>query len=280
MFAMACAVAWSLLDALRKRLSTDYSPATILFFISAGQLPLHAGLLWNDGGGAITLPFLFWTSIAATLTLTASLLLIRAVQIAPLSLTIPYLSLTPVATLLFGWLLLGQSPEPVGLIGVITVSSGALLLNASASEWLRDPLHGIRRERGSQLMILVALLFAASTAVDRRAILHASEPLYALVLNGLIAIAVLIPRHVRQELRRSRTHMGILIAAGFIGGLAMLFQFFSYRSLFVAYVEAIKRAGGNFLALGLGVWFFGEKPDVARIAAALLMSLGVALILI
>jgi drug/metabolite transporter (DMT)-like permease len=232
------------------------------------------------GVPSVDLTFAGVTLVTATLTLAANLLLVIAVSISPLSLTIPYLSFTPVFTLIFGVPILGQLPGPAGLAGVLAVSVGALLLNTTPRELLSDPLLGLRRERGSRIMLAVAFLFAVSTALDPIAIRHSSEPAYALGLTASISLGLLLRRGVAQEVVRSRSLHGLLVLGALLTAVALLTQFLGYRYLYVAYVDAVKRAGGNLLALLLGALFFAEGINPRRLVAAILMSIGVSLVLL
>lgn len=278
--ALGCALAWTLLDAIRKRLARDLSAAAILLGITLPQLPIHLSLAWAAGWRPVTLRFLCLTLVAATLTAGANLLLVRAVHLSPLSLTVPYLSFAPVMTLLAGLVLLGQVPGPWGVLGVLAVAGGAFVLNAPRSGEPRRLLARLLEEPGSRLMLGVAALFALSTAVDRLAILEASEPLYASFLTGMIAAALLAVPSVRTELWRDRGHLRWLLLAGAVAAVALLLQFFAYRFLFVAYVDALKRGGGNLFAVLLGIFLFAEGDGRRRLLGAALMSAGVALVLL
>ncbi len=278
--ALGSALAWSVLDALRKRLADGLSASAILLGITLPQLPIHASLAWGTGWPEIAPGFVPLTLLAAALTAAANLLFVAAVRVSPLSLTVPYLSFTPVATLAVGALLLGQLPGRLGVVGVAAVAAGALLLGLPTREAWRTPWRALARERGSRLMLGVAGLFALTNALDRLAILRASEPVYALLLTGTIASVLLALPSVRRELATRRTLATWLLLAGAAGALALLLQFASYRYLYVAYVDAVKRAGGNVLAVLIGVAFFAEKDLPRRLLAACLMGAGVALLLL
>jgi drug/metabolite transporter (DMT)-like permease len=280
LLAIASAFAWSGLDALRKRLARDLSAPAILLGFTLPQVPLHASIWVASGPTGADLPFVGLTLIAAALTLGANILFVRAVALSPLSLTVPYLSFTPVLTMVFGAALLGQRPGTAGLVGVLAITAGALLLNSTPREAIRDPLRGLRRDAGSRIMLGVAALFALSTAIDRLAIVRASEPAYAATLTGGMALALLLRPGTAAELVRSRrAHRWIAIGALFTAA-ALLTQFVAYRYMYVAYVDSVKRAGGNLLALLLGAVFFSEKTLPRRLAAATAMSLGVVLVLL
>ena len=278
LLALASGAAWTGLDAVRKRLAADLSPLAILLGLTATQLPLHGAFVWAAPPARVdVLPFLGWSGLAAANAIAANGLLVVAVRTSPLSLTTPFLSFTPVATLLTGWLLLGQRPAPVALAGVAAVVVGALLLNATPRQALRAPLHGLR-EPGSRLALVVALLFALGNAVDRRAVLHASEPLYALTVNGLVAVTLAAFPRLRRELRDRPRALATLAAGGAIMAAALLLQLFAFRYLYVAYVDAVKRGGGNLFAVAFGRVFFGERGARRQLLAALVMSAGIALV--
>ncbi|GFR40427.1 hypothetical protein Agub_g1001 [Astrephomene gubernaculifera] len=75
----------------------------------------------------------------AIATISSSLLLLvsrymyqRAIQISPLSLTIPYLAFTPAILIATAYVFLGELPSPAGVLGVSVVALGGYLLNIKA----------------------------------------------------------------------------------------------------------------------------------------------------
>lgn len=278
--ALACALGWTTLDTLRKRLAGELSGRAILLGITATQVPIHATAALGTGLPALDASFFALTAVTAVLTVAANLLFVEAVRFSPLSLTVPYLSFAPVLTLLAGFVLLGQVPGPWGMCGVLAVGAGALLLNPPLSRGVSGKLFFARliHERGSRLMLGVALLFAVSTAIDRLAILHASEAVYATVLTGSISLALVAIPSVRQEVWGRPRVFWWLALAGVAGAAALLLQFLSYRFLLVGYVDAVKRGGGNVFAVLAGSLFFAERNTARRLLAAGLMSAGVALV--
>lgn len=274
--ALGSTCAWSGLDVVRKRLAGELGPATILLGFTAAQVPIHVSATALTGFPDVGPTFLPWTALAAALTLTANILFVRAVRVSPLSLTVPYLSFSPVLTLLFGVIVVDQVPGPWGVVGVVSVAGGALLLNAGDEGWLR----GVLREPGSRLMLGVAACFSLSSTIDRVAILQSSESLYAATLTAMIAGVLVCMPSVRREIRTGGNAMPLLAFGALLTAAAMLLQFVSYRHLFVAYVDAVKRAGGNILAVVSGLVFFGEGHFARRLLAAGLMSAGVALVLL
>jgi drug/metabolite transporter (DMT)-like permease len=270
--ALGATVGWSALDALRKRLATDLSGPTVLLGLSLPQVPIHVGVAVANGSPRIDGTFLLLVALGAALTIAGNLCFVRAVRVAPLSLTVPYLSLTPVVTSLGGALVLAQVPGPLGLVGMVVIAGGALGLHGSLRELLRST--------GTAYMLLVALAFALANVVDRLAVVRASEPAYAACLTGVIGATLLALPAVRRELARERHTWPWLLLAALSAAVALLLQLFAYRHVYVAYVDAVKRGGGNLLAIVAGRLLFAEPHAARRLTAALCMSLGVALVLL
>jgi uncharacterized membrane protein len=78
-------------------------------------------------------PFLFCAFMSAALRLLSLLLYQTAIQLAPLSVTIPYLSFTPAMLLCTAYLMIGEQPSWSGLLGVMIVTLGGYLLAFSSS---------------------------------------------------------------------------------------------------------------------------------------------------
>lgn len=80
-------------------------------------------------------PYAFFavTFLSSTLLLTAKVMYQKALQLSPLSLTIPYLSFTPAILVITAYFLLGEEPSASGLVGVAVVALGGYLLSLKNS---------------------------------------------------------------------------------------------------------------------------------------------------
>ena len=63
----------------------------------------------------------------------SSVLFQRAMQISPVSLTVPYLAFTPALLLVTSYFMLGEVPEASGVVGVIVMTAGAYGLNTAGA---------------------------------------------------------------------------------------------------------------------------------------------------
>ncbi len=278
--ALVSGAGWTGLDAIRKRLGASLPPLAILLGVSLAQLPLYLALLAWEGVPAMEPAFAGWLLAAAAIAIAANALLIRGLSLSPLSLVTPYLSFTPAVTVLSGGLLLGQRPSVLGAVGVAVVVIGAFGLSAGEPRVRRHPLAALAAAPGSRLALAVAVLFAFGNAVDRRAVLTASEPAYAAGLTATMAIVLALHAPSRRSLLARRESFGWLALAGGVTATAFLAQLESFAILPVAYTDAVKRAGGNVVAVLLGALLFAEGQAGRRLLAVLVMSAGVALIVL
>src|SRR3989337_736921 len=96
----------------------------------------------------------FWLTllIVIPLDVTAIILYIKAISISPLSLTIPFIALSPVFVIITAFVILGELPDISGLIGLLLMVTGAYLLNVRATRHgVLGPIMAIKREKGSDL---------------------------------------------------------------------------------------------------------------------------------
>ena len=91
--------------------------------------------MWSDGKmldyvAGLSDGRLLWVGIcSAALKIASSLTYQRALQLSPMSLSVPYLAFTPVLLLITSYFLLGEQPSGIGVFGVLVMTCGAYLLN-------------------------------------------------------------------------------------------------------------------------------------------------------
>ena len=272
------------LDVLRKILGNRLNAVDIVIGLNLGSATVVALVLALQGLGTWDSTFIILAAVESVTFTIASLLYVRAVTISPLSLTIPYLSFTPVVSAVVAFLVLGERPSATGLLGIGLVVAGALALHLGESYRVKALLSAPFREPGSWMMLLVATIWGTTTSIDKVAISHGSEALLAFSLTAgssaiLVGLRLWKSGPSDQSFQwRDRKIISLLLLAALIAGTAVLCQFFAYRELFVAYVETIKRAGGIASVL-IGVFAFGEGGFRNRFPAAVLMVIGIALIM-
>ena len=275
------------LDVLRKVLGQRLSAPVIVIGINIGSVLVFVFSLSIRGGWAFDNVFLIIASIEAITFTVASILYVQAVTLSPLSLTIPYLSFTPVISALVGGVVLGEIPDAQGIVGIILVVSGALLLHSGNGGGIRHLLQSPLKEPGSWRMLIVASIFGVTTVLDKIGIRHGSEALLGLVIMGGSTLILLFLLSLRSELmpngkvddqgKQRPWNEPLLYVAALVAAIAVLAQFYAYSYLFVSYVETIKRGGGLFSLL-IGIFYFKEGHLSRRLPAAGMMVFGIVLI--
>ncbi len=224
----------------------------------------------------------FYAATAASLPLeiVAVFLYIHAIQRSPLSLTIPFLSLTPVFTMPISYVLIGEVPGLLGAAGVVLVAIGAYTLNIHARHtgWT-GPIRAIAREPGSWMMVGVALIYAVTSALGKIAVLHSSPVFFGAVYSLLLAVTVgaVAARFSPGIWGTVRIHVRPLVIIGALYGAMAVCHFKAIELAPVAYMIALKRTSILFAVI-LGRVFFRERALRQRLLGALLMLAGAVLI--
>ena len=279
--AIICSLSFAALDVLRKLLGERLPTLQIVIGINVGAAGVFMGVLIITGIKQWDGTFLGVAAIELVAYTAASILYVQAVNLSPLSLTIPYLGFTPVVVTVLAYPLLGEVPALQGLIGIALVVMGAIALNLAESDHLADLLSAPFREPGIWRMLVVALIWGIMTPLDKIAIAHGSEALLAFTVVGgsaLVLIATWLSGLLRKTtpVKKKGPTTLLLLAAALVTGVAVLAQFFAYRELLVAYVETIKRAG-SLVTVAIGGLAFGESGWAGRLPAAALIVVGIIL---
>jgi drug/metabolite transporter (DMT)-like permease len=278
-FGVASALCWSALDVVRKALAGKASPTALALFLMLGVLPFLGA--WAVADQTWVSDVRYWPPAVASMAMNAlaNVLFMRSVQLSPLSRTVPFLSLTPVFSAFAAIPLLGEVPGVMHWAGILLVVLGALILNSDLSDkWWRSVSH----ERGAPFMIAVAVLWAFSTALDKRALPHASPASHAFLLAGgsaaiLVSWVLLRGRHA--ELREVfKAPKGLLAAMIGFAVAALALQMVALQWLWVAVLETLKRAFGALGSVVLGRLVFGEPITGPKVAAVVLMVAGTTLL--
>ncbi len=282
--AVLSALAYSAVDVARKVLVQRVRATPLLCYFSLGTVPFF--VVWWKAAAAVDVGGGYWLpgAISVVLNILSNLLFFEAVRKSPLSVTIPMLSLTPVFTTILGIPLLGEVPTSVQSLGILLVVAGAFVINLSGDDRLSPGAawRALRREPGSLMMAAVALLWSIAAPLDKLAMTHASPAFHGLVLNFGVGAGALVMLAMRRRLgelllpkgTRWGSFLAVLGSAAAIGLYLLAIQ-----ELWVGLVESLKRAIGSSSALVIGRLFFREDIRRLQIAAVLLMTIGVALVL-
>lgn len=239
-------------------------------------------LLWIDVKRIPSLPPAFWWIMLALVPLEtiAGLFYARAIQVSPLSLTIPFMAFTPVFVLGVAYIIVGEAPTPVGAAGVCMVSAGAYLLNLHhRSKGIFAPIRAIFHERGSWMMLIVAVLYSFSASLGKRALRYAEPGFFAGCYMIIVALASFPVMYALSGFRIKLffNKPVAYFAVGTAMGLMVITHFFAVSHMHVAYMISLKRLNLIFSVL-LGYLVFGEERLMQNSIACIIMLIGALII--
>ncbi len=282
---LICAFSIASADAATKSWLQGYSAwelALVRFTVTGALL---APVLWFFPLGDPEPGFWVWMAGLAPLEILAMLLYMKAIRDHPLSLTLPYLAFTPVFVVLTGWLVLGETLDSAGLIGIVLVMAGGWLLNvahARLRDWRTwfDPLHAILNEPGSRLMLGVAAIYSMTSVMGKGAQQYTTPEAMGAFYYVAIGLVTAIIFSLRDPgiLRRTLRRPAAILAVAGMNAVMVITHFVAISMVEVAYMISVKRTSLLFGIVFGAIWF-REDGLVTRLPAGILMVFGVYLIL-
>jgi drug/metabolite transporter (DMT)-like permease len=269
-------------DALTKKALTDSNEYLVAWFRLLFSLPLLLFLYIFVPIPKLDIEFYKAFVLALPLEIIAMVLYIKALRISPLSLTLPFLALTPVFLILISYLIIGEKVSFLGSMGIIFLAAGSYTLNIHEMQrGIFEPFKAIVKEKGSFLMVGVALIYSVTSSLGKMAIVH-SSPLFFGVTYFIAVTVIFAP----IALWMGKTELKSFIAGGQFKGLFFPGIFYSVMiashmiaiSLTkVAYMISLKRTS---LLIGVmyGYFFFKEKNIGERLSGVVLMLIGFVMI--
>lgn len=229
-----------------------------------------------------TLDQIFWFNVflLIPLEITALILYIKALKLSPLSLTIPFLSFTPVFLIFTSFLMLGEQPDISGLLGILLVALGGYLLNFhTISLGVLEPLRCITKEKGCLLMMGVALIYSITSNLGKAAIQHSSPAFFAvfyLTLLSLIVTPIAWFKN-RGTFLKGLSNLKYFLLMGLSCALMFVFHTLAINLIQVPYMISLKRTS-TLLSIVFGRLYFNETYTKERLVGSIIMLAGVLLI--
>ncbi len=279
-FALLCALSVAGADALCKGAMAKSGTCLVAWVRVAYAAPFLLALIPFIEMPALDLTFAMVCCVLLPIDLLALLLYIKAISVSPLSLTLPFLALTPVFLIGTSFLLLGEFPGKIALCGIFLVVAGAYLLNVhTRREGLAGPFKSIFREKGSVLMIIVAFLFSISSCLGKIAVSHSSPMFFCMfdpVAEAAIIFLILIFKY-RTPMVDMVSRPALFFAIGCVAAVAIGCHFKAISMVDVAYMISVKRTSMVFGVI-FGAVFFKESNIRERLLGCAVMVAGVMLI--
>ncbi|MCC6326102.1 MAG: DMT family transporter [Candidatus Brocadia sp.] len=210
----------------------------------------------------------------------ALILYMKAIKLSPLSITLPFLALSPIFMIFTSDFILGERLGKYGIGGIILTVIGAYLLNVRATrKGILEPFKAIQRERGSLYMIIVAFIYSVTSNLGKMAVVHSSPLFFAatyLPLLSVIFFPVLLWKN-QGKMRQVFSHITLFSPIGFAIALATITHFLAVNRAEIAYVISVKRMSLLFGIL-YGACWFRETNIRERLIGSMVMIAGVIII--
>jgi len=279
LLSLCTALGWSCADIFRKMIAGRLSVEQLSLWLVLGQASLFACWAGYEVlSGVPEFSRLYWQYALAcgTLNALAMWMMLLSFQYAPISLTIPLLSLTPLLSAVFDLVFSNQHFTTLQWSGLVVVTLGATMLGLGKNGWFK--------EKGAWLMIGVAMVFSLLFALDRVAAGMVGAGIHAffeLAVTGLLISGYVLLRQQTVYFAPPKSGKGIIVAAVCATTIALGLQLYAYQvGTPVAIVEVVKRSVGIFASLFFGYRLFSETISFSKLASASVMTLGIAVLLL
>jgi len=280
-YAFVCALSLATADALSKKALDDNIDSSIVAWVRTGYtLPFMAFIIPFIEKPELDSIFYMAIFLAVPLDIIALLLYMKAIKVSPLSLTLPFLSLTPVFLIGTSYIILGERPDKSGFIGIVLVVIGAYLLNVhTISRGLLEPFKAIAKEQGSVLMIIVAFTFSIGACIGKIAVQHSSPIFFSVVYSFLLSLFLFLVISFRnkQFLSKVTSRPILFLLIGILITIMIITHVKAINLVEVAYMVSVKRLSILFGVI-YGVVFFKETNIKERLLGATVMVSGIIMI--
>jgi len=277
-YAFVCAISLATADALSKKVLDDNTDPYIVAWVRTGYAtPFIAVIIPFIDIPTLDGVFYIAMFLSIPLDIIALLLYMKAIKVSPLSLTLPFLSLTPVFLIGTSYVILGEKPDKSGFIGIILVVIGSYLLNVhTISRGVFEPFKAIAKEQGSVLMIVVAFVFSIGVCFGKIAVQHSNPAFLSVIYIFLLSLFLFIVVSFKSKhfLSKSISRPVPFVFIGMLIAIMIITHLKAISLIEVSYMVSVKRLSILFGVL-YGVMFFKETNIKERFLGATVMVSGI-----
>ncbi|MGB5054093.1 MAG: EamA family transporter [Nitrospirales bacterium] len=278
-FALLAALSESLKDLLSKQGLRSVSPQLAALAAGATPIPILLSIVLFTDSVPLLGPRYGWALlIGGTLNILAMFQFMRALQSSDLSLTIPFVSFTPLFLLITSPFLVGDIPRTQDIVGIFCIVGGAYVLHIqSIHHGLLAPLFANFREPGPRRMLSVAFIYSLTSNFDKIGVQNSSPLFWSLSISIVMTIGFVFLLRFLPAKNIAAPHpttLGILLLVGLFQTIGLLVHNTALSLGPVPSVIAIKRSSILFAVIW-GYIFLKEKFVGERLIGAALMMIGV-----
>lgn len=211
-----------------------------------------------------------------------SVLYMKSLKEAPLSLSLPMMAFNPVFTGLLTYVFGGKAPTMIGWMCILSIGVGIYLINIKNNKesGIFTPIIHIVNNKGALYMLAVALLWSIGAHLSKIRVDSSSAffSTWTAGVTGVISTYLLaLLQKQRISITSIRTHFFTLFPIGFFYYIATITSNIALISGSAVYVFSIKRSSLLFSTLA-GKLFFHEKLNIYKYLGLGLLLVGIILI--
>ena len=280
--ALVAALSESLKNLFSKQGLSHVPPHIAALAASASAFPILIGFFFLH----YQVPHIgeqFWIALLAggALNILAIIQFMRAIQVSDLSLTIPFITFTPLFLLVTSPILVGEFPSALAVFGILFIVIGAYTLQIQeVHRGYFAPFSAILNEKGPRRMLSVAFIYSLTSNFDKIGVLNSSPMFWSVSINAFMAgglFAIFLLHRPRTPTHDKRPALHIFIFIGLFHAITLISQNIALDLATVSSVISVKRASALF-AVVWGYFVLQETNLKERFSGALLMILGIGLI--
>jgi len=280
LYTLLCALLVSLKDVILKKILGESNILIISLGFYLISIALIFPFLFIIDIPKLDLTFWIMCLIILPFDISSLLLYYKAIKISPLSICMPFLSLTPFFLILTSFIILRELPDKSGLAGIVLVVLGAYVLNIhDIKSGFFSPFKSILKEKGAILMILVAFIFSISSNMVKIAINHSSPAFFSIVYNSFLIPVLLILSllNARSEFSQLIRYKKFILLGGICLAGSIVLNNLAIKLALVPYFISVKRSSIIFDII-LGSIIFKEKNISSKLFGSFIMIAGIILI--
>jgi uncharacterized membrane protein len=275
---LICAYFMSTAEVLSKLLMRDNDEWTVGCAVLLVALPFLVPLLIGRGPLPLSRDLFVLIAVQIPFEILAYYIYLSAIRIAPLSLSVPYLSFTPVFAILTAALLLREQISVQGFVGILMVTVGAYVLNIERyAHHPLDPIRAVFRTSGSRRMLAVALIWSLTSTLGKKGVQLSDPTFFGVFYMVTLSIPMLAVAGWRAKRRATTVNLKgrnriWLVMGGLAMALSMLAHFHAIERAPVSYMIAVKRTSLIFSVLYGGLIFKEERIRQRLMGTCIMLS--------
>jgi len=282
-YAFLTAFTLGVVDTLVKKAAEKNDEYTLTLVRLAYALPFIIPFLFFIKIPPLDSTFFTATAFAIPIDILALVLYQRAIKISPLSLTLPFLSFTPVFVVVTSFVLLREMPDKNGLVGIALVFFGVYLLNIhDIYRGFLEPLKSLKKEKGARTMLIVAFLFSININFGKIMAIHSSPDFLATFYITALTISYvlyLIATGKTYAIKKLKNSPFLFSMIGLFGLIHFFTHFIAVTMTDLASMISVKRTSILFSIIFAAI-FLREFHFTERLIGATVMIVGVWFIIV